>query len=404
MRAFSKTVRYKAGEVIFSEGDPAECAYIIDHGEVEVLLERQGVETPLGIIRGGEIFGEMAIIDGRRRSATARACSDCQLTVVSQSQVQERVNQADSIVRLLLMILLKRIRSANGSLDRGELSLRPTDTASEAPVKLKLTEPSSVIDKIKFESELLDALNNKNFVLHYQPIVNFHDGSLAGAEALIRWESPRRGMVRPDLFMGIAEETSLIVPIGRWVIGQAMADLMEINKKLGLAKNFFMSINISGRQFQDPGFFQDLEQAVFRHQINKENIRLEITEGVLLEGPLAAGHIQRLRDLGFRISLDDFGTGYSSLSYLSDLQFDSLKIDRSFVKNMQKDPKALILCRSITNIANDLGLKVVAEGVETTEQSASLTALGCAYGQGFLFGKPMSLDSFVKAFKKSAVA
>jgi EAL domain-containing protein (putative c-di-GMP-specific phosphodiesterase class I)/CRP-like cAMP-binding protein len=390
MSLFTKKTKYKAGQIIFDQGDNADCAYIIDKGQVEIFVESQGIETPLSLFAEGEIFGEMAIIDGRRRSATARAFTDCVLTVVFQNQVQERVEKADSIVRLLLMILLKRIRSNNESISQNNFGLDMFQSYNKPSTP---ADPKVVMEKIKFESELLEALEKNHFVLFYQPIVDLKSGAVLGAEALIRWQSQSRGLVSPDIFMGIAEDTSMIVPIGRWVINQASKDLKAFQKIYG--KKFYIGVNISGRQFQDPNFFNDLESAVKEQKINRKDLRLEITEGVLLNGAFAINCIKKLHELGFQVTLDDFGTGYSSLSYLSELQFNFIKIDRSFVKKMLVDEKSMILCRSIANIAKDLGLSVIAEGIEEKNQAKALKDMHCQYGQGYLYGKPQPIEAFL---------
>ena len=386
---------FKKGQIIFNEGDAANCAYIIDQGEVEIFVTRGGLNTPLDILAAGEIFGEMAIIDGRSRSASAIAKSDCSLVLVSQSQVQERVDEADPIVRLLLLLLIKRLR-ANNLLDHSDKSVI-FDTVETPSLSFgnKKADGSAAIEKIKMETELYDALHSDQFILYYQPIVDLANNTLAGAEALIRWNSPERGLVRPDLFMGIAEETSLIVPIGKWVVEKAFSDLERLKKTNGpLGKNFSLSINVSGRQFSDPHFFNDLNESVNRFKINLENIKLEITETVLLSGPFAISTIRKLKNYGFKISLDDFGIGYSSLNYLRDISFDCLKIDRDFIKNILADEKSAVLCKAIINIGKDLNIPIVAEGVETLEQAQQLKLMGCHFGQGYFFGKPMPLEAF----------
>lgn len=395
--SFSKKTHFAKGQVIFRQNSAADCAYIIETGEVEILIEAHGVETPLSYLSEGEIFGEMAIVDGKKRSATARALTDCTLTVVHQSQVQERVERADSIVRLLLMILIKRLRA------HSQTNALPSITL-EAPESLAWVQkdPKNVMEKIKFESELLQAVEKNNFLLLYQPIIDLKTEKMVGAEALIRWQHPQRGLVSPEVFMGIAEETSMIVPIGRWVINQACKDLKSLQQLLTASvQPIYVSINISGNQLQDPNIFQNLETAAATNQLRKSDLRIEITENILLSGAMAVNCLRKLKQSGFSVILDDFGTGYSSLSYLSELEFDFLKIDRSFTQKMSHDKKSKILCKSILNIAQELEIPVIAEGIEQQEQKQALTEFNCQYGQGFLFAKPLPLEQLIEFYKKT---
>jgi EAL domain-containing protein (putative c-di-GMP-specific phosphodiesterase class I) len=254
---------------------------------------------------------------------------------------------------------------------------------------------NKVIEKIKFEAELFEALMDQAFLLYFQPIVDAHTFQIVGFEALIRWQSETRGMVRPDLFMGVAEETSLIVPIGKWVFEKACETLKEFQNHIqGIAKgaipDLFVAVNISGKQFSDINFFRMLETVPAKYGVNEKHVKLEITEKILLEGNIFFYWIEKCRTMGFPVSLDDFGTGYSMLSYLSEFNVDSLKIDQSFVKKIEQDPKTRIIIQAIINIAKGLNIDVVAEGVETEKQALILRELGCDFLQGYYFGKPAS--------------
>ncbi|MCU7904695.1 MAG: EAL domain-containing protein [Candidatus Thiodiazotropha sp. (ex Epidulcina cf. delphinae)] len=247
--------------------------------------------------------------------------------------------------------------------------------------------------RLSLESALRRALKREEFELHYQPILNVSGGSLVGAEALIRWDSPERGMVGPDEFIPLAEECGLIPPLGEWVLQRAAADLAKWDQA-GLTLNS-LSVNVSTLQFRMKGF-TDKMLALLQSQIHlRSRLFLEITESVFMDEQGEPGkRLDRLREQGIRVAIDDFGTGYSSLSYLKRFPVDSIKIDRSFVCDVTDDPENAALCEAIIAMAHHLGIKVVAEGVETVQQWQFLRDGGCDFAQGYLFGRPMPFDAF----------
>lgn len=388
--------KYKKGDLIFRTHDEGDCAYIIDSGRVQIFTDSFGVEVAVSVLGPGEIFGEMAILDHSTRSASARALEDLQVSIVSRTQFQQRMDIADPIVRLLVSILLKRMRG-NLGMDNKVSEKHQIDTQESH---------NKVIDKIKFEAELFEALMDQSFLLYFQPIVNAETFKAVGFEALIRWQSESRGMVRPDLFMGVAEETSLIVPIGKWVFEKACESLRNFQTFLAsksgtAASNIFLAVNISGKQFSDINFFKMLESTPKKYGIKEVDLKLEITEKILLEGNIFFYWIEKCRSMGFPVSLDDFGTGYSMLSYLSDFNVDTIKIDQSFVRKLEQEPKTRIIVQAIISIANGLRVEVVAEGVETEKQAVILRELGCHYLQGYYFGKPISYQDTLTYLEKN---
>lgn len=392
--------KYKKGDVIFRALDEGDCAYIIDSGRVQIYTENFGVEVPVNVLGPGEIFGEMAILDHAPRSASARAVEDVQVSIISRTQFQQRMDIADPIVRLLVSILLKRMR---GNLGAVTTSSQATSEAHRLDAQ---ESHNKVIDKIKFEAELFEALMDQSFLLYFQPIVSAETFKAVGFEALIRWQSDSRGMVRPDLFMGVAEETSLIVPIGKWVFEKACESLRNFQTFLSSRpstanSSIFLAVNISGKQFSDINFFQMLETIPKKYGITEKNLKLEITEKILLEGNIFFYWIEKCRSMGFPVSLDDFGTGYSMLSYLSDFNVDCIKIDQSFVRKLEQEPKTRIIVQAIISIAKGLNVEVVAEGVETEKQAVILRDLGCNLLQGYFFGKPISYQETLTYLEKN---
>jgi EAL domain-containing protein (putative c-di-GMP-specific phosphodiesterase class I) len=227
-----------------------------------------------------------------------------------------------------------------------------------------------------------------------------------GAEALIRWMHPTRGAIQPTTFVPVAEETGLIVPIGRWVIERACQDAAGWRAMGDEHVHLQVSVNISSRQVPDPDLLGDIQRALSRTGLPADAMVLELTESILLEHTAEAmSLLNRLRALGVRLAIDDFGTGYSSLSYLHRLPIDILKIDRAFVEPLGTDANAAKLIRAIVSLGESMSLRTVGEGIESTQQATRLRALGCDYGQGFLYGMPMlskELVTYVKQTRRTA--
>jgi diguanylate cyclase (GGDEF)-like protein/PAS domain S-box-containing protein len=249
---------------------------------------------------------------------------------------------------------------------------------------------TSLHHRIEMRSALEEAITAEQFTLAYQPIVSLQTGMIAGFESLIRWPHPQRGMMMPGQFIGVAEDTGLIVPIGSWVLARAVADVARLRDRD--AGSPYVSVNVAARQFRTAGFVTMVKEALESSGLPAFALVLELTESSLLrrDGDIAA-ELSELKELGIRLAIDDFGTGYSSLSYLREMPIDVVKIDRSFVDGIDRSPDRLALVKGIVAIAHTLGMSVIAEGVETDEQCQLLTEIGCEYGQGYLMAKPLDL-------------
>lgn len=259
----------------------------------------------------------------------------------------------------------------------GRNTLRFFDPAMQAQVTARAA----------LESDLRQSLKSDQFVLHYQPQVNQH-GHLIGAEALVRWLHPQRGLVAPGEFIPVAESSGLIMPLGNWILQEACRQLLEWASIPALA-DINLAINVSARQFHHADFVDDVLAALRASGANPQRLELELTESHLVEDVEAMiAKMNLLKVHGVRFSLDDFGTGYSSLSYLKRLPLNNLKIDRSFVHDLLNDPNDAAIVRTIVALGNSLELAVIAEGVETPEQRDALLHLGCQQFQGYLYGKP----------------
>jgi EAL domain-containing protein (putative c-di-GMP-specific phosphodiesterase class I)/CRP-like cAMP-binding protein len=387
---------FAAGEIIFTEGDVSDHAYIIESGCVEIFIGSSDNAIQLSVLGPGNIFGEMGLIDASPRSASARAISECRCVVISNTQIAERIATSSPIVQLLISIFLYRNRAYNNYLENHlalpQIELSQCHLANQS--NSDCPGHQKALESMKLESDLKNAVGRGELLLYYQPLLDLHHGELVGFEALLRWHSPQRGLIPPNQFIDLAEETSLIVPLGEWILEQAFTDLCQFQtahrNTNGTANPLVMSINIAVRQFQEPNFFDRLLTLAQTYNIAPQHIKLEVTERIFLENAEAIQVISQCRAAGFEISLDDFGTGYSSLSYLERCEIDSLKIDQSFIQKLCTSERAKVLVGSIISISRGLGLPTIAEGVETPEQMSALQELGCEIGQGYLFGKPVT--------------
>ena len=244
--------------------------------------------------------------------------------------------------------------------------------------------------QLRLETEMRQALEREEFLLHYQPILNLDKERLVGFEALVRWKHPVRGMIPPFEFIPASEETGLILPLGKWILEESCRQLCQWQEKNPLAEPLTISVNLSSKQFLQPDLAQQVAAALEKTKLNPLRLKLEITESHIMENSdIAADTLNSLRDLGVELSLDDFGTGYSSLSYLHRLPVSYLKIDRSFVNRMIGSEENSEIVHTIIKLAQNLKKKVVAEGIETAEQLAQLKILNCEFGQGYFFAAPM---------------
>ncbi|MEJ0068656.1 MAG: EAL domain-containing protein [Pseudomonadota bacterium] len=375
---------------VFKQGDIDDRAYIIEAGKVEISTP-QGV---LAVLPQSEIFGEMALLDRGARSASARALEDTTLIVVERAQIQSKIDRADPVLRYLLSLLLDRLRSTHRALSGQTLVHDPEAVALDQAKRSAVNDlHQHAIRRLTLEKEIEQAVERKEFFVVYQPIMRLDPFKIAGFEALIRWKHPERGMVSPMDFIPVAEETGLIVPIGTMVLDTALGQVDEWRAKKVGRDDITMAINLSARQFFEAADFEALLKQVAGSGVPTQQIKLEVTESVIMDNPERVGSILgEIKQTGSKLSLDDFGTGYSSFSYLHQYPFDVLKVDRSFVSRMIGSKRNQGIVRAIVGLAHDLGMEVVAEGIEKDEEATALREIGCEYGQGYRFSKPLSAD------------
>jgi diguanylate cyclase (GGDEF)-like protein len=252
----------------------------------------------------------------------------------------------------------------------------------------------AAMKRLALETDLRHALRNEEFVLHYQPIVSLKTDEIVGFEALVRWQKPNGELAPPGEFIEIMEDTGLIVFLGTWVLREACRAARALQDSFPCEHPRSISVNVSPRQFAQPDLAAQIREVIEETGVDPRCLRLEITEGAMIgDMDHVAGVLRELQGLGVRVSIDDFGTGYSSLSYLHSLPLDLLKIDRSFVAAMATNGESLQIVRTIMSLAHNLGMDVVAEGPEDADQVAQLRSIGCEFGQGYYFSKPVDLAS-----------
>jgi diguanylate cyclase (GGDEF)-like protein len=253
---------------------------------------------------------------------------------------------------------------------------------------------TEAVKRFQLEAELRLAISNQEFLLYYQPIINLKTGKLAGFEALVRWQHPEQGFVSPGAFIPAAEDSGLIIPMGRWILEEACAQMQQWKEQFPQAKELMVSVNLSTKQFNQPNLPQEVADILEKTGLNSQCLKLELTESAAMEDVNGAiAQLVKLKSLNLKLSLDDFGTGYSSLSYLHQLPTDTLKVDQSFVGRMEElSGEDGEIVKTIISLGHQLGMDVIAEGIETAFQLAGLQKLDCNYGQGYFFAKPLPIE------------
>ena len=252
-------------------------------------------------------------------------------------------------------------------------------------------------DRMQLRADLARAVEQEQFVAHYQPVVDISTRRIVGAEALIRWEHPERGLLGPNLFIPLAEETGLIGDLGEWILSRACRDLVSWRESFGEAvSKFTMSVNLSVQQLHDDDIVEKVSDTLARTGLPAERLVLEVTESTLItDTERIRATMERLRGLGSRLAVDDFGTGYSSLGYIQQFEFDVLKIDKSFVDALETHTNRRVIS-AVLELARQLDVRTIAEGIESELQADLLEDLGCALGQGYFYSRPVPATAFVE--------
>lgn len=380
--------QFKVGETIFQEGDRGDCAYIIEYGAVEISTGAGAQRRVLARRESGDIFGEMAIVDSAPRSATVTAVEHCQLLVMSQDQLQARLQSLDPVLRMVLSVILERFRNmvqpqgAPKSAWRAELQSEPAVSTF-----------SRAFERIELEQTVKQALADEQMTLHYQPLIGARDGDIVGFEALARWESPQFGLVSPGIFLPAIEQGGLMRQFTRWVLRRAALQTAQFLTAPGARSDLFVSVNVTAEDICDPSFPDYLAETLALAELSPAAIELEITEAnIVAEPDVALDMLRKIRELGVAVSVDDFGTGYSNLSNLTEYPVTKVKIDQSFVRKMLSSEYDFEVVSAIVRMGHAINLKVTAEGVERLAEAEKLIALDCDLLQGFFYYRPQSFS------------
>ena len=390
-------VVYSAGETVFSKGDAGDCAYLIQEGLVEIIANHQGHEVHISSMGQGELFGEVALIDRQPRTASVRTLKKTVLIPISRDLLQQLLERSDPILRHLLLVILDRFRKnqsdplANSNVEISELE-HSHRNAIKGEATQRLTMVHSMTRALARDNE---------FCLHYQPICDLNSGEVAGYEALVRWQHPSEGLMQPMDFLWLAEQAGLMRQLGTWTLNRASSD-WTVLRECTTTEHPFICVNLSASQLLSETLVEDIKSIANRHSINATELKLELTESMMVEQPeLALRILSRLIELGCSLSLDDYGTGYSGLNHLQIYPIGTLKIDRSFIAPLLESAQSREIVQSSITLAHSLNMKVVAEGVETEPVRERLLQMGCDYGQGWLLGYPRPLHEHLASFEEN---
>lgn len=388
---------FAAGEQIFKIGDAGDCAYIIERGTVEVFVVDRGAERLVSLLGRNELFGEIALIDHQPRTATVRAAEKTVLIPIRRRLVDGLLEKSDPILRHLLLVILERFRN------KQESSAEPAPNV-QVPLERIIRRDAlkgEATQKLSLAHGIARALAHDEFELYYQPICNLADGNIAGFEALIRWHHPTDGVIPPMDFLWLAEQTGLIRELGLWTIERACRDWPTL-RRYSDYRLPFASVNLSPGQLTSESLVDDVTAIIARHNMPATELKLELTETVMVEHPeMALCILGKLVELGSTLALDDYGTRHSGLDHLQRYPIGTLKIDRVFIEPMMRSAQSLEIVRSSIDLAHSLGMNVVAEGVETEAVRKKLLELGCDFGQGWHFGRPAALPDLANDYVKA---
>jgi EAL domain-containing protein (putative c-di-GMP-specific phosphodiesterase class I)/CRP-like cAMP-binding protein len=387
-----QTVRlsFPSQAIVCREGEPGDTAYLIEDGCVEVFRTTASGPERVAILSRGAMFGEVAPMDGKPRSASVRTLMPTQLVRIDWAHVSRLVDAADPVVQYLIQSLLSRVRAPSGATEDMFMTASPARAAGSVS--------NTALRSMTLATDLGAAIDGDQLDLYYQPIVNLRDGTVAGFEALARWHHGTLGAVSPVEFIALAERTGLVHRLGRWVIERALADWARLRPRCCAEdeREPFISVNLSAAEVMSPSTPEVIAAALARHRCPPAQLHIELTETMLVS---RMDHLldafKRLQAVGVHIALDDFGTGYAGLDYLRTLPFSSLKIDKAFVLGMSQSERSQQIVRSALTLSRSLGMASVAEGVEDAATAMALRELGCAHAQGYHFGRPQPLQSAI---------
>jgi diguanylate cyclase len=390
---------------LFRQGDPPTSAFLIEEGQMEVVLESNGADQVIAVRGPGDIIGEMAIVDRSPRCASVRAIDECVVLPITAVQLERRIAGADPVVRMVLNVVLNRFRATLSN--RGDRLA----TVVGSHVRQDPFVADAAAAELRMECDIDDALNCDEIEPHYQPIIRLSDGKLVGFEALARWRHPARGFIPPFVFVPIMEANGRSGDLALHCMRCISRDLpVLINGAFSNIQNvdrLHVNLNVSAQNLGDERLIERLAEIADQAGISTGDIHLELTETGLVHNPDGAPSVlHKACSRGFIVAIDDFGTGYSTMASLRNTPASTLKIDRSFVQGLGEGGTNLPIVRNMLLLARSLGMSVVAEGIETAADASMLQKLGCDFGQGYVFGRPQPIErcaALVRSWKCSGV-
>lgn len=382
MKSIGSKINLSAGDVLYREGDANDIAYVVADGEIILYRDVDGERVYLEIRPPGAVIGELSVLTGAPRAVTAEARTDCSVFGIPATLIHSRFSTLDPILRACLETSI----SFAGTLHKSQCP--DSNLTLHAPTHLPNVD--ELLELLKLESDIPKGLANHEFSMVYQPIVRLADEQIIGLEALMRWNHSDLGFVPPDKFIRVAEDMETITQLTHFALSEACAALTRFKATTSSSEDLYVSVNVSGFDVGQDGFLDYLEHVLDQNKLERQHLRLELTETAMVPtSETAAANLQKLQVHGFNISVDDFGTGYSNLGYLKTLPITALKIDRAFAGDAHENEVSKSIVRMLVTLGRDLGVDIVAEGLETQSCVETLRDLGCPLAQGYHFYKPM---------------
>ena len=384
-------INLKQGEILYREGSANECAFIIESGEVVLFSDAEGRRVDVERRGPGAIIGELSILTGLPRAVTVEATCACRMFRISAEQILALYEKLDPVLRACVETSISFSSSFTKRLN--------SPSAHVPLVPSTLRNADQLIEGFQFEQDILTGIDEDQFFLMYQPIVRIHDQRVVGFESLMRWSHPKKGIIPTDLFIDVAETCGSISRLTDFAMFEACAALGRLRQTRWASDDIYTSVNVSGSDIGRVGLVEFVSHLIDMNGLSPRNIRLEVTEPAMIpDFEMADRNYKRLQELGFGVSIDDFGTGYSNLAYLKKMPLTALKIDRSFAGDARLSDVSSSIVRFMVGLGRELGVDVIAEGVETMEDVVQLQRLGCTFAQGYYFHRPLAENELVDIF------
>ncbi|MCY4337140.1 MAG: EAL domain-containing protein [Litoreibacter sp.] len=372
------------GDVLYRQGDPADYAFILASGEISLFTGEGASRVETERRTAGSILGELSILTGQPRAVSVEALTPCRLFQIPATQILRRFNALDPMLKACVET------SITFSAKLGDRRANPTSEAELAPVTL--AGAPDLIDLLELDCDMERGLSRGEFFMNYQPIVTLEEGEIAGFEALMRWSHPARGAVPPDRFVAVAEEMQTVSAITDFALLETCRVLGRV-QAVKQGPPLFASVNLSGQDIGRADLIDFISHVLALNDLVPSALRLEVTETALVpQDAQAKKNLEALEELGCGLAIDDFGTGYSNLGYLKSLPLSAIKIDRSFARDACANPVSHSIVKMLVGLGRELGVDVIAEGLETAQDAQALRDIGCGLAQGFVFSKPLSAD------------